>query len=200
MPHYHGELSREQLPCYIFWGSPTGFTPRNRTSLIVNSASEAIIADFNGDGKPDIAFAAHSIDPGHLLESPVFYNDGNRFANPKVQYLPANGPHYMWVQDIGNIENRRNEEYYTSRGLSWEKVQRSGQVDVNATAPHQSSVSVQVRSAADATALTSAPWREAKRGAFTLPAGDRALQSRLTLHSANGDAYPIVHHVNVSLK
>ena len=199
-PHYHGELSREQLPSYIFWGSSTGFTARNRTSLIVNSASEAVIADFNGDGKPDIAFAAHSIDPGHLLESPVFFNDGNRFVSPKVQYLPANGPHYMWVQDIGNIANRQHEEIFTSRILTWESFQHSGQIKVEATTPFESRVSIQIRSAADATSLNSAGWRNVTTGSFNLSAADRALQYRLTLKSMNGDAYPIVQKVNVSLQ
>jgi hypothetical protein len=199
-PHYHGELSRESLPCYIFWGSANGFAARNRTSLIVDSASEVVIGDFNGDGRPDLAFAAHSIDPGHLLESPVFYNDGNRFAKPKVQYLPAVGPHYMWVQDIGNIRNRRNEEYFTSRRFNWDSGQSGGRIDVTAATPHHSRVSVQVRSAASAAALEAAPWRETEQGAFQLAASDRALQYRLTLHSANGDAYPVVQQVTVSLK
>lgn len=159
-----------------------------------------MIADFNGDGKPDIAFAAHSIDPGHLLESPVFFNDGNRFASPKVQYLPANGPHYMWVQDIGNIANRQHEEIFTSRILTWESFQRSGQIKVEATTPFESRVAIQIRSAADATSLNSARWRNVTAGSFNLSAADRALQYRLTLKSLNGDSYPIVQKINVSLQ
>ena len=199
-PHYHGELSREQLPSYIFWGSAEGFAARHRTSLIVDSASEVIVADFNGDGKRDIAFAAHSIDPGHLVESPVFYNDGNRFKSPEVQYLPVAGPHYTWVQDIGNISHRRDEETFTSRVFAFSNTAAGGSIAVDATTPHRSHVSIQVRSAASENALDAAPWREAREGAFPLLAGDRAVQYRLTLHSANADAYPIVRKVSVSLK
>ncbi|HRE80701.1 MAG TPA: VCBS repeat-containing protein, partial [Opitutaceae bacterium] len=199
-PHYHGELSREHLPSYIFWGSAAGFGAQRRTSLTVNSASEAIIADFDGDGRLDLAFAAHSVDPGHLLESPIFYNDGKRFENPKVQYLPAIGPHYMWVQDIGNIAHRRNEEHFDSRVFSWDERLRSGRIEVDAQTPFKSRVTVQIRTANQADGLTQAPWRDVARNTFNLQAEDRFLQYRLLLQSANGDAYPIVRKVEVSIK
>lgn len=198
-PHYHGELSREDMPSYIFWGSKTGVEARRRTSLIVNSASEVVVADFDGDGKLDLAFAAHSIDPGHLLESPVFYNDGKRFASPRVQYLPAVGPHYMWVQDIGNIAHRRNEETFTSRVRTWDRAAQAAQISIEADLPHRSSVAILARSARGPAELESAPWREIADGQLPLNAGDRALQYRLVLRSANGDAYPRIRRVNTNL-
>lgn len=199
-PHYHGELSREQLPSYIFWGSAEGFRARERTSLIVDSASEAVVGDFNGDGKLDLAFAAHSIDPGHLLESPVFYNDGERFADPEVQYLPAVGPHYMWVQDIGNIENRRYEETFTSRVFTWSSPVSGGQIAVDADTPHDSRVSMEVRDASDPDSLAGQPWQPVSNGSFPVDSDARALQYRLTLHSANGDAYPIIRKAELNLE
>ena len=105
-PHYHGELSRERLPCYIYWGSADGYSPLNRTALIADSADDVMIADFNGDGRPDLAFSSHSTDFGHLTQSPIYFNDGQRFTNPAVQYLPTRGPHWMWVQDPGNIQDQ----------------------------------------------------------------------------------------------
>jgi len=199
-PHYHGELSREQLPSYIFWGTAEGFSPRNRTPLIVNSASGAVIADFNGDGKLDLAFSAHSVDPGHLLESPVFYNDGNRFTSPEVQYLPAVGPHYMWVQDIGNIYTRRNEETFTSQAIETTKGASEAQISVDAKTPHQSSVSIEVRSAITPDDLALADWHKVETGVTKLTENAGALQYRLTLHSKNGDAYPIVSKISLKLQ
>ncbi|MBL9213892.1 MAG: VCBS repeat-containing protein [Opitutaceae bacterium] len=199
-PHYHGELSREQLPSYIFWGSAEGFAARRRTSLIVDSASEVTIADFDQDGKLDLAFAAHSVDPGHVVETPIFYNDGKRFQSPRVTWLPVIGPHYGWVQDIGNIVHRRNEENFTSRVHAWTGASRGGRIAVDAAAPHGARVRLQVRSAADAAGLEAAPWRPVAGDAFDLAAGDRALQYRLDLLSANGDAYPVVRKVSVQLK
>ncbi|MDB6094991.1 MAG: hypothetical protein JWM32_2553 [Verrucomicrobia bacterium] len=200
MPSYHGELSREHLPSYIFWGSDTGFLPLNRTPLIINSASEVVIADFNHDGKLDLAFAAHSVDAGHLVSSPIFFNDGNRFQAPAVQYLPSNGPHYMWVQDIGNLYNRRNEETFTSHVLNWSDSCRHGRLQVTATASFGAQVRTLVRSSPDASSLEAAPWRKLTADSFDLAPADRRLQYRLELVSANGDAYPIVRQVDVQIK
>jgi len=195
-PHYHGELSREHLPSYIFWGAGDGYAAQRRTALIVHSASEATIADFDQDGLLDIAFAAHSLDPGHLLESPVFYNDGRRFSSPRTQYLPAVGPHYTWVQDIGNIYHRRHEETFTSRAFTWTDARRGVRLDVDALTPFGAEVKVEVRSAANQAQLEESAWRATQ----DLAPGDRALQYRLVLHSANGDAYPLVRRVGISLQ
>jgi len=198
-PHYHGELSRERLPCYIYWGSADGYSPLNRTALIADSADDVMIADFNGDGRPDLAFSSHSTDFGHLTQSPIYFNDGQRFTNPAVQYLPTRGPHWMWVQDPGNIQDRRHREEFTSAPLSWSQAAAAGRIAVTATTPHGARVTVAVRSGAAAGALARAPWREAAAGRFTTADSDRVLQYRLTLHSANGDAYPAVSEVRLSL-
>ncbi|MCW5550425.1 MAG: VCBS repeat-containing protein [Opitutaceae bacterium] len=199
-PHYHGELSRERLPCYIYWGGPDGYNPLNRTALIADSADDVMIADFNGDGRPDLAFSSHSTDFGHLTQSPIYFNDGQRFANPTVQYLPTRGPHWMWVQDPGNIYDRRHREKFTSAPLAWSQPATAGSVAVTATTPHGARVAVAVRSAANAEALARAPWQEAAAGRFTTAGTDRVLQYRLILHSANGDAYPVVSEVRLSLR
>lgn len=199
-PHYHGELSRERLPSYIFWGTARGFTPLNRTALTVDSASEVVIADFNRDGKLDLAFAAHSLDPGHVLESPIFFNDGRRFQSPAVQYLPAIGPHYMWVQDLGNIYHRRHEETFTSRVFAWSAAMREATIVAEATKPFGATVKLSVRSATDAGALGRADWRRVAADSAPLSAADRVLQYRLDLCSANADAYPVIRRVEVRLR
>jgi hypothetical protein len=159
-----------------------------------------MIADFDHDGKLDLAFSAHSIDPGHDLDSPIFFNDGHRFKNPRSQYLPAIGPHYMWEQDIGNIYTRHYDEEFTSRILAWPDAHREGGVTINATAPFGAHTEIEVRSAATEAALTSATWRPVSGGAFAVADGDRALQYHLRLVSANGDAYPVVRQVEIRLK
>ena len=199
-PHYAGDMNREHMPSYIYWGSAKGYAPLQRTSLTVDSASEVVIADFDRDGKPDLAFAAHSVNAGHRTNTPIYFNDGNRFQSPKVQYLPVSGPHYMWVQDIGNIYHRRHEENFTSRLFTWKKSSRGGRIVIDAATPFGSHVGLHVRSAADETAIVSEPWRMVSGDSFKISAGDRALQYRLDLLSANGDAYPLVRKVDVSLR
>ena len=48
------ELTRESLPCYLYWGSAAGFAPRKRTILICDSAHDAMAADFDRDGRLDL--------------------------------------------------------------------------------------------------------------------------------------------------
>jgi hypothetical protein len=199
-PSYLGELTREHQRSYIYWGSAQGYAVSRRTALDVDSGSAVEIADFNGDGKLDLAFVAHSVDAGHRAESPIYFNDGNRFKSPKVQYLPATGPHYIWPEDIGNIYNRRYEENFTSRAFTWAQPYRDGRLKIDARASFGARVRRHVRTAASESALASAPWREVPAESFTLSPIDRALQYRLDLISANGDAYPIVRKVDLQLK
>ena len=185
----------------IHYGSAKGFLPENRQALRGPGRSiGCLIADFNRDGRLDLAFMAHSLDPGHVAESPIFFNDGHRFQSPVVQYLPAIGPHYMWVQDIGNIYHRRYEENFTSRVFAWTNAVHEGSLVADAMQPFGARVKLQVRNAAHAASVARAAWRVVAAGSFLLTPTDRALQYRLDLLSANGDAYPIVRSVDVRLK
>lgn len=199
-PHYAGDMTREHMPSYIYWGSAQGYAPLQRTSLTVDSASEVAIADYDRDGRPDLAFTAHSVNAGHRTDTPIYFNDGNRFHSPKVQYLPVSGPHYMWVQDIGNIYHRRHEEIFTSRVFSWNETRRHGGIKIDAATPFGSSVGLHVRSAFDETAIASASWRKVPGESFEVSGDDRVIQYRLDLLSANGDAYPVVRKVDLSLR
>ena len=199
-PHYAGDMTREHMPSYIYWGSAQGYAPLQRTSVTVDSASEVVIADFDRDGNPDLAFTAHSVNAGERTDTPIYFNDGNRFQSPKVQYLPVSGPHYMWVQDIGNIYHRRHEETFVSRVFTWKETRRRGRLKVDAATPFGSRVGLHVRSAPNETALASEPWRVVPGESFKTSPSDRAFQYRLDLLSANGDAYPLVRKVDVSLR
>ena len=198
----------------IYYGSAAGYLPENRKSLHVPGRSQGcLIADFNRDGYLDIAVACMNTDqvifywgsadgfsesnrtilhyPAPVdLEAADLNNDGHRFKSPRVQYLPATGPHQMWVQDIGNLYTRRYEETFTSRVLTWTKPSRGGRLAVDAATPFGSRVGLQVRSAADKAGLASAPWRAVSAQAFELSDGDRALQYRLDLTSW---AFPANH-------
>ena len=91
LPSYHG-IIQENLPKYIYWGSPTGFSFKNRSKLIVNSASDLFASDFDNDGLLDIVVVEHATNwRQSITNSSIFYNDGERFTsnNVKVEKLPA---------------------------------------------------------------------------------------------------------------
>lgn len=199
-PHYHANGTREALPCYLFWGSAEGLSAERRTELICDSADDALAADFNRDGKLDLAVVCHARNGGHSTISKVFYNDGDRFARPEVQTLPTHGPHWMWHGDMGHIAHRRWEQRYESSAFAFEESSEVGRFTFEADQPDGTTLSFVVRSAARTADLADQPWRDVSEGEFTLKPGDRVLQYAATFHSDNGDRYPVLHRVQVDLE
>lgn len=197
-PHYHAELTRESLPCYLYWGGPDGLGTRNRTILICDSAHDALAGDFDRDGLLDVAVSCHTKDGDHHAHSRVYYNDGNRFADPQVQLLPTIGPHWMWDQDMGHIAHRRWEQTYESSVFIWNGTAGDATLEYQADSPEGTSLNFEVRSAATLEALQGSAWRPFG-GTVSVAENDRRLQYRVTLRSDNGDRYPVLKRVAISL-
>ena len=102
--------------------------------------------------------------------------------------------------NVGNIYHRRYEETFVSRVFTWKESCRAGRLAVDAATLCGSHIGLYVRSAGDKAGLASAPWRKVAGDSLEVSADDRALQYRLDLFSANGDAYPVVRKVDLSLK
>ena len=199
-PHYHAELTRESLPCYLYWGSAEGFAPRQRTILICDSAHDGLAADFDRDGRLDLAVSCHTQDGNHHTNSRIFYNDGHRFANPRTVLLPTHGTHWMWVQDMGHIYHRRWEQSYESSVYAWDQPATSGRIDWVADVPEGTKLSWETRSAATRGALAIANWQPVQSNTISLSKNDRLLQYRVRFVSDNGDRYPILDEVKVTLE
>lgn len=198
--HYHGELSREQLPSYLYWGGPAGFDTRNRSVFICDSPSDALAADFDRDGLLDIAVSNHSKDGDHATMSQVYYNDGGRFQSPRVTRLPTVGPHWMWTEDMGHIYSRAWSQVYESSVSAWQGPYASGMLDARVDVPAGTRVEFEVRSASDVTALQTAEWRAVAASSFSLESTDRVMQYRVRFLSDNGDRYPVLDRVAITLK
>lgn len=198
-PHYHSDLTRELLPNYIYWGSKSGFAPRNRAALICDSADDALAADFDRDGRLDLAVACHSTDGDHRAYSKVFYNDGARFENPRVEKLLTYGPHWMDSQDMGHIAHRRWEQWYESSVFKWDAGATQARLNFRAETPSGTDLAFEVRSARNAEILRNQPWRDVVEGSFTVDARDRVVQYRATFHSPNGDRFPTLKRVEIEL-
>ncbi len=198
-PQHSGELTREDLACHIYWGSPNGFHTRRRSTLICDSVNDSLAGDFNGDGLIDLAVACHTQHGNHRVFSRVFYNDGRRFKNPRMTRLPTNGTHLMWALDIGNVMDRSYRETFESRVWEWAGPARRGRVRIDADIPRGGGLAIAVRSASRRAQLARRPWRTVRDKKFTLLPEDRLLQYRATFTSDNGDRYPVLGRVEIKL-
>jgi hypothetical protein len=199
LPAYHDELRRELIPSYLYWGSAAGFSPRARTALVNDSAADGLAADFDHDGRLDLAVANHTVDGDHHALSKVFYNDGNRFRDPRVETLPTHGPHWMWNEDIGHIADRKFDQQYESSTFAWRKPARGGTMEAAALIPAGADLRCEVKSAKSREALEQQPWRPVEAGRFSLNPEDRYLRYRLVLTSDNGDRFPVVDKITIKV-
>lgn len=204
LPSYHGDISREQLPMYLYWGGPEGFLPGNRTVLIGESGgTDALAADFDRDGKLDLAVSAHTLDGFHSKgTAKIYYNDGNRFKGPgtKIAHLPSPGAHWIWNYDMGHIYNRKWEESYISAVFDLENQQTRGVIRCEAEIPQGTQLVLYQKSASAKENLDSTAWKEIQNGEFRLNAGAGFFQYKISLVSDNGDRYPVVKSVSVDIQ
>lgn len=198
-PQHSGELTRESLACHIYWGSKEGYHTRRRSVLYCDSVNDSLAGDFNSDGLIDLAVACHTQHGNHRVFSRVFYNDGARFENAKMQKLPTNGTHLMWALDIGHISTRKYEQTYDSSVFEWQAPMKSGAIKADARIGEGEKLEWLVRSAATPTELEESDWRAVQSDRFAVQPGDRALQYRAVFQSDNGDRFPTLEKVEIVL-
>jgi hypothetical protein len=199
-PSYHSDLTRETLPCFIYWGASDGFHIHNRTSLINDSGSDGLAADFNKDGRLDLAVSNHSTDGNHRTLSKIFYNDGKRFTDPDIEKIPTVGPHWSLNEDMGNIYDRSWKETYESSVFQWNKNRLQGMIKYEAEIPDGTLLEFLVRSSASKTELSSVKWYKTDpSGSFSVNRQDRFLQYKVVLVSDNGDRFPVIDKIVVEL-
>jgi hypothetical protein len=199
-PSYHGDDTRENLPCYFYWGGLNGFRIQNRTTLINNSAGDGIAADFDKDGRLDLAVSNHARDENHNTFSKIYYNDGNRFENPRIEKLPTFGAHWSLNEDMGHIYDRSWRQTYESSVFQWDKNRTQGKIDYLAEIPKGTQLLFEVRSFIRKTGLSDEKWmRVENSGQFEVNTANRFLQYRVIFVSDNGDSFPVLDKVVIEL-
>ncbi len=196
-PCYHGGPTRDAVPNILYWGSAHGFSADNKTEFLTNAAADALAADFDHDGRLDLAIVVHTGNGGHDQNSKVYYNDGQRFRNPRVVDVPAVGPHWMWGDDLGHIRDRRPQQTYVSR--AWNGLDRAGhgRLAFEAKVPAGAALRFEVRSAPAETDLPTAAWQPVADEKFSVRLEDRWLQYRATFISPSGDGFPELDRVEI---
>jgi len=199
LPNYHMASSRESVPARLFWGSEAGYFDDVRTDIMQDGGDDAIASDFNHDGMLDILIANHTGDGNHNRESKLYINDGKRFRNPEIQFLPALGPHYIYRSDIGNLYDRSYRHKYSSSLFELDGAAENGRLQYSAKIPEKCQIEFFIRGAGNREALAEKEWIQvdAADGFFDLQPEDRVVQYSAVFHSDNGDRYPELGRVSI---
>lgn len=200
-PTYLYDLTREMVPCYLYWGSKEGFSPGNRTILSNDSGSDSFAADFNKDGKLDLQVNNHSRDGSHNTFSRIYYNDGNRFSDPKIVKLPTRGPHWSHNEDMGHIYNRTWRQSYESSIINWNNNRTKGKLSFVADIPEGTKLTFEIRTATKKGVLEEEKWTPLDgSGVFGLNSTKKFFQYKAVMVSDNGDRFPVLDKVVIELK
>ena len=156
---YQSEVNRD-VPSFIYWNRKGLFRGMDRQDLITHSVSGCIAADFNQDGRVDLAVANHKVFGDHVGESEVWWNGAEGFLPSRTTKLPTCGPHGMTAIEPGNQLTRGPVEYYCSEPYHADRDLTVRGAEVVADCPPKTWVRLLMRSAATRDALERAEWRE----------------------------------------
>ncbi len=202
---YHDNRVRD-IDSYIYWNrAGRGFSADDRTRLFTHSASGCVAADFDGDGRVDLAIAYHKVEGDHVGHSAVWWNGPDGFDARRVTRLPTTGPHGMTAVQTGNMLDAGPEEYYVSAPHEIPRGQAVTGIDWEAKCGPGTWVRAQVRWADSAEALARSAWH-GSGGAGTwyetpqplrVAGTGRWVQYRLALGAKNGGSTPRVTEVRL---
>ena len=72
--------SQQKPVSFIYWGSATGYAAQRRTELPTLAATDVTLADFNSDGRLDVAFANASDGKSRDVNSYIYWNRPDGFS------------------------------------------------------------------------------------------------------------------------
>ena len=212
-PNYNTGSSRATLS-RIFLGGPDGFPAESMFTLPTSSGAGSMVADFNHDGYADILFICHRSegDPDrigqfgdHVTDSFLYWGGPQGFQVKNRLEIPARGPHFDSVVDLGNIYDRGLEFDYISSTHHYGRRSPKN-ITWRAETPHGSSVRLQIRTAASEAGLQNAAWiGPAGLGTYyerpsRIGSPDPShswIQYRAVLATPNGAGSPILDDVTV---
>lgn len=201
--NYHGETTRS---VGLFVYPPNGkneYVAANRFTLPALSASANMVADFDGDGFPDLAVINHTgvnqqigLQPKsgvHGVGSYVYWGAMNGFDPARRTIVPSHGPHKATNADLGDALRRRPFETYTSPWIEAAVAAREHALVVTGTFQGRASCGAAVQWTengpwTDLAAVTDASTSPAGEQRFRLPVTTAATRLRYRLELRTGGA------------
>jgi hypothetical protein len=204
--NYSGARQRD-VDSFVYWADAKGhFSATRRTEVRNHSAAGCLAADFNNDGRVDLAVANHKTHGDHVGESYIYWNraNGMDWANPTR--LPTRGPHGLMFTPPGNQADRGDVEHYLSEPRCLVAGIRPARITWQADLAPGTWVEAHVRCADSPDALPQAPWqgrpdcRPLQNGDaldHCGAAGARWWQYRLSLGARQSGGTPRIHRVEI---
>jgi len=200
---YHAGIERNH-PSYIYWGSPQGIRATNVTEIPTESASGALVADFNEDSWKDLLFACHTEGTNHKTNSFLYWGGASGFSTTRRLLIPSKGTHWLSVADIGNVRDRTDEFEYLSVPYDSGKNCDVERITWMAATPGKTKIRFQVRAGSDKESLSRSPWKGPKgeKSFFEQPGLLKSVQGqwiqyKAILSSPNGANSPILNSVTL---
>lgn len=159
---YQGDANRN-VPTFIYWGGPDRtFLDSRRTQLPSHGGCGLVAADLNQDGYPDLFAWNHVKDGDHSFGSWIYWGSKEGFSVKRRTLLPSAGPHYSMGVDIGNLYDRKPEEYYISRPLEVPSGYELRKLTWDSITAPGTQARLQLRTAANRELLSTAVWHGPK--------------------------------------
>ena len=201
-PSYLGGVHRH-FPGTIYWNSADGFDVKRQTSIPGYSGCGTFAADCNLDGYPELIIANHTRVGNHRSDLWVYWGSPDGYSPNVRTSLPATGPHFFSLVDIGNIHDRSDRYDYLSPPFDAGNGAVFQRISWVAETPFHTSLEFQIRTGATKRQLASAGWRGPegpqsfyrRSGAQIAAAthGHRWIQFKASLISPNLASTPVLH-------
>ena len=151
-----GDTKSQAVNSYVYWGSLSGFSITKRAALPTLGALDAAAADLNADGLPDLVFANGR---SGSTSSYVYWGATSGYSAGKRSALPTAGAAGVSLGQPGSVHARKPVQTFTSRMLDTKLSSPSyTTLTVKATVPANTSLKLQLRSAASPTAMAGSSW------------------------------------------
>ena len=195
------------FPGTIFWNSPEGFDPLQRSYIPAFSGCGTVAADCNLDGFRELIVANHTRVGNHRSDLWLYWGSANGYAENRRTSLPAAGPHFLSAAPVGHIYNRSDRYDYISPPHDVGRPHSLKRICWKADTPFRTQVELQIRTSETNTGLSSAKWRgpDGPSTAFRVPARiarrtggkDRWIQYKASLISPVSANTPVLHQVSI---